>query len=184
MLLISGPFGMDAHLHPTGRAAKVGLDYLTTPLEIRDQTFEWAGEPLQLSYGGLKTTKLSRAELPGNKDWAEVRLDKGRILFSALPLELNDRPEATAAVYAYAIKAAGIEPAYTTTIHDAGMLICPTELAEATLYVLASETNRRDVAFHDARSGKNFKGVLEPGRAALLLVGKDGKLITAYNWPR
>lgn len=184
VLLISGPFDLDAHLHPTERAAEAGLDYKTTPLQLREQSFDWAGEPQHLTYGGLKTTMLSRAELPGNKDWAEVRLGKGRILFSALPLELNDRPEATAAVYAYAIKAAGIEPAYTTKIHDAGMLICPTQLEDATLYVLASETNRREVSFHDARSGKDFNGVLEPGRAAILLVGKDGKLITTYNWPR
>jgi hypothetical protein len=182
VLLISGPFAMDAHLHETDRAAQAGLDYVPEPLELRDETFEWAGDPLHLSYGGLKTTMLSRATLPGNKDWQEVNLGKGRILFSALPLELNDHLEAVAAVYGYAMKAAGIRPTYTTKVHDPGMLICPTQLADATLYVLSSETNERNVSFHDERSGKDFSGSLDPGRAALLLVGTDGALISSYNW--
>jgi hypothetical protein len=184
VLLISGPFEMDEHLHPTNRAAEAGLNYETVPLELREQNFAWAGEPLHLSYSGLKTTKLSRAELPGKQDWSEVKLGKGRILFSAFPLELNDHPEAIAAVYAYAIKAAGIQSVYTTGIHDVGILICPTQLADATLYVLSSESNQRKVSFHDERTGKDFEGTLEPGHAALLLIGKDGRLLTTYNWPR
>ena len=66
---------------------------------------------------------------------------------------------------------------------DAGILICPTRLPKATLYVLTSESNQKAVDFHDVRSGKDFSGQLENGRAALLLIGDDGKLITTYNWP-
>ncbi|HEX4006821.1 MAG TPA: alpha-amylase family protein [Acidobacteriaceae bacterium] len=182
VLLISGPFAADAHLHPTDRAAQAGLGYETVPLELRNQTFTWAGQPLPLTFGGQKTTVLSRAELPGNKDWGEVTLGKGRILFSALPLELNDRLDSVAAVYAYAIHAAGIAPTFTTTTTDPGILICPTLLPHATLYVLASETNQTDVSFRDQRSGKTFTGTLDPGRASLLLVGEDGTLIANYRW--
>jgi hypothetical protein len=182
VLLISGPFAMDEHLHPTKRAAEAGIDYKTTPLELREQAFRWPGDPIHLSYGGLKTTTLSRAALADGKDWMEEPLGKGKILFSTLPLELNDRLDAVAAVYAYALKAAGIEPVYRTSITDPGMLICPTVLPEATLYVLTSETNNKDMSFDDQRSGKHFAGQLEPGHAALLLVGKNGNLISSYGW--
>lgn len=182
VLLISGPFDETPHLHPTDRAEKIGLGYKTVPLEMRDQTFRWAGHPLPLIYGGIKTTILSRAKMPEGKDWAEVTLGKGKILFSALPLELNDRLDSVAAVYRYAIQTAGIKPEYTTTVTDPGILICPTLLPKATLYVLTSETNDTAVAFRDARSGKTFTGTLEPGRAALLLVGTDGQLIAEYHW--
>jgi hypothetical protein len=182
VLLISGPFSDDPHLHPTNRAAEIGIDYKTAPLDIRDQNFHWKGEPLHLVYGGMKTTILRRAELSGGQDWIEQPLGKGRILFSALPLELNDRLDAVAAVYAYALKTANVEPAYKTSVADPGILIAPTLLPHATLYVLTSETNETSVSFQDARSGKSFNGSLEPGRAALLLVGEDGKLITSYNW--
>lgn len=182
VLLISGPFDETPHLHPTDRAKDVGLDYKTVPLEIRYPTFRWAGKPLPLIYGGQKTTILSRAEMPGGKQWAEVTLGRGKILFSALPLELNDRLDSVAAVYKYAIQIAGVTPEYTTTLADPGMLICPTLLPKATLYVLTSETRETAVEFRDARSGKTFTGTLEPGRAALLLVGTDGRLLAQYHW--
>ncbi|MGB6159625.1 MAG: beta-galactosidase [Acidobacteriaceae bacterium] len=183
VLLASGPFDGDAHLHPTRRAADAGISYTTVPLELRDQTFRWAGEPLTLTYGGMKTTTLSRAQLSDNRDWVEQPLGRGKILFSALPLELNDRLDSVAAVYAYALKAAGVENAYTTTMQDPGILICPTEFPHATLYVLTSETNEPNVSFRDQRSGKTFTVNLEPGRAALLLVGDDGARIASYRWP-
>lgn len=182
VLLISGPFADDAHLHPTDRAAAVELGYRTVPLELRDQDFEWAGKALPLVYPGDATTILSRAVLPDHEDWKEVSLGKGRILFSALPLELNSRLDSVAAVYAYALKLAGVQPEYTTTVRNPGILICPTLLPKATLYVLTSETNTTRVSFTDARSRKTFSGTLLPGRAAIVLVGTDGKLLAGYHW--
>jgi Beta-galactosidase len=182
VLLISGPFSDDPHLHPTRRAESVGLPYENVPLELREQTFRWPGKPLSLTYGGMKTTTLSRARFPGDVDWVEELLGKGKILFSALPLELNDRLDAVAAVYAYALKAAGVDPIYTTTMSDPGILIAPTLLPHATLYVLTSETNGTDLSLRDIRSGKTFTGKLDPGRASLLLVGEDGSLLASYHW--
>ena len=182
VLLISGPFSDDPHLHPTDRAARVGLDYEDAPLLLREQSFHWTGGTLSLSYRGMKTTVLSRALLPDEKEWKELTLGKGKILFSVLPLELNDRLDAVAAVYAYALKSAKVDAVYTTTSTDPGLLICPTVLPHATLYVLTSETNKTAISFRDERSGKTFSGSLEPGRAALLLVGQNGTLITSYGW--
>jgi len=68
-------------------------------------------------------------------------------------------------------------------LSDPGILISPTRLPKATLYVLTSESNQSTVAFHDARSGKDFSGHLENGRAALLLISDEGQIITSYNWP-
>ncbi len=182
VLLVTGPFDGDAHLHPSGRIAALGLKASTIPLELREETLRWPGSPLALSYGGLKTTTLSRLSLAGGSDWAEIPLGKGRILISSLPLELNDRLDPIAEVYAYALKAAQVEPAYTTTIRDHGILICPTLLPHATLYALTSESNSTQVAFHDVRSNHDFIGELPPGRSALLLVGEDGKPLARYHW--
>ncbi len=181
-LLISGPFNESPHLHPTERAASVGLGYKNVPLELRNQSFTFPGGTVPLVYAGDTTTILRRAALPDGQDWKEVQLGKGRILFSALPLELNTRLGSVAKVYAYALKAAGVKPEYTTTITDPGILICPTLLPQATLYVLTSETNQTHVEFRDARSGATFTGTLPPGRAALLLVGTNGKLLASYHW--
>ena len=63
-----------------------------------------------------------------------------------------------------------------------GILICPTRMPHATLYVLTSETETTTVSFTDTQSGKLFSGRLEAGRAALLLVGEHGDLIARYRW--
>ncbi len=182
VLLISGPFSLDPHLHPTARASSIGLEYETVPLDLREQSLVWAGKPLSLSYRGKSTTVLNRAALPDGSTWAEKLLGRGKILFSALPLELNDHLDSIAAVYAYALKIAGVEPTYNTSETDPGILICPTVFPHATLYVLTSETNHDEVAFHDERSGKDFSFTLKPGRAALLLIDETGKIDASYNW--
>jgi hypothetical protein len=183
ILLVTGPFAGDAHFHPTRRQDQVGLAYADAPLTLRSNTFKWPGGEEELTFAGNKTTILSRAQMSADKDWAEQPLGKGRILFAALPIELNQNLKAVGDIYRYAMKAANISPTYTTTVSDAGILICPTRLPNATLYVLTSESNQKAISFHDVRSGKDFSGQLENGRAALLLISDEGKLITSYNWP-
>ena len=170
VLLVTGPFGGDAHFHPTGRQDQVGLAYVDAPLTLRSNAFKWTEGEAELTFGGNKTTILSRAQMPGDQDWVEKPLGKGKILFAALPLELNQNLRAMADVYRYAMKQANISPTYTTSLTDPGMLICPTRLPKATLYVLTSESNRKAIVFRDVRSGKTFSGQLENGRAALLLI--------------
>jgi hypothetical protein len=184
VLLVTGPFDGDAHFHPTGRQDEVGLAYRDVPLTLRSNAFKWPGGEAELTFGGNKTTILSRAQMPEGEDWAERPLGKGRILFAALPLELNQNLQAVGDVYRYAMKVANVSPTYTTTSTNAGILICPTRLPQATLYVLTSESSQKAIEFHDVRSGKNFSGQLENGRAALLLIDNQGKLVTTYNWPR
>ena len=182
VLLVSGPFSADEHLHATDRASALGLNATLIPLQLREEVLHAPAGELPLEYGGMATTVLDRDTLPGGKDWAELPLGKGRILFSAFPLELNSQLASIAQVYAYALKDAGVEHTYTTPVTNNGILICPTRLPHATLYVLTSETETSPVSFTDTRSGREFSGVLEAGRAALLLVGEHGELTAKYGW--
>ncbi len=183
VLLVTGPFDADAHLHSTERADAIGLAYTTEPLTIRHQQMHFPGGDLAVNFGGAKTTILSRAILASGKDWTEEPLGKGKILFSALPLELNDNLQALGEVYRYALQTAGVSTPYTTTLSDPGILITPAQLPAATLYVITSESSQTPVHFTDARSGRSFNGKLDSGRAAILLVATDGKLLASYNWP-
>jgi hypothetical protein len=182
VLLVTGPFDGDAHLHPTRRQDAVGIPYRDAPLTLRENRMHWAGGDDAFAFTGMKTTVLSRAELPGGEDWVERPWGQGKILFAALPLELSDNFGALGRVYRYAMRSAGVTPTYTTEGANTGILICPTRFPHATLYVVTSESNQTAVSFQDARSGKSFSGTLAPGRAALLLVGESGDLIATYNW--
>ena len=181
-LLISGPFSGDEHLHPTDRAEKLGLPVELTELLLRDNTLTLPSGDVPLVYGGLKTATLDQDTLPGGKTWAEIPLGSGKVLFSALPLELNENEGAVTAAYALALREADIHPTYTTAVAEPGILICPTKFPEATLYVLTSETATQTVSFTDVRSGKQLAGKLEAGHAALLLIGVHGELLANYHW--
>ncbi len=181
-LLVTGPFSADEHMHMDDRAEQLGIPYTLAGLQQREETLHLPSGPLPLEYGGLKNTVLDRAVLPGGADFKEVALGKGHVLFSALPLEMNSNLDSVAAVYALALKQAGVGATYTTESKNPGILICPTRLPQATLYAITSETAATTVRFHDERSGKSFSGHLDAGRAALLLVGVDGRLIATYNW--
>src|ERR1017187_3351403 len=181
-LLVSGAFDGDPSFHPTGRQDTIGLPFEAGPLTLRETLLQWPDHEARLTFGGDKTTFLDRAFLPGGATWAEKPVGKGRILFSALPLELNENVQAIGDVYRYALKTAAVAPTYSTAVEDPGILICTTRYPKATLYVLTSESPRQQVAFRDSTSGKNFRGELDAGRAALLLVAPDGNLLATYNW--
>ena len=183
VLLISGPFSGDAHMHPTGRAQQIGIEATLAPLQLRNETLHTPAGDLPLEYGSsLAITVLDRDVLPGGKDFLELPLGKGKILFSAFPLELNSNLGSIAKMYAYGIKAAGVTRTYSTLVENPGILICPTRMPHATLYVLTSETESMPVSLTDARSGKSFSGTLDAGRAALLLVSEQGTLLASYGW--
>lgn len=182
-LLVTGPFDADAHLHSTGRQNAVGLAYGSVPLTLRESTEHFPWGTANVVFAGGKATTLSRAELPNGAVWKEVQAGQGRILFCALPLELSDSPEVLRDAYEYALKVSNVSQLYTSESIPDGILLAPTEYPQATQYVITSESNQKQVSFTDRRSGKRFSGSLEPGTAALLLVGTDGKLLSTYRWP-
>ena len=183
VLLVSGRFDADEHFHGTQRQKESGLDYEPGLLATRDNLVEWPAGRAFLSYPGDKCTYLERGFLPDGRTFAEAKLGQGRILYVSLPIELNDNLNAIGEIYRMALAQAGVVPAYTTSIEDPGILISPTDVGNATLYVLTSESSSpQTVSFKDAASGKDLAGKLEPGRAAMVLVGKSGQLLADYNW--
>lgn len=181
-LLVSGPFDLDEHFRPTGRARAAGLGYEPSILASRDNPVRWPGGVGRAVFSGDKTTLLEQALLPGNATFARRPHGLGQILFFSLPLELNDDPELVGRVYAWALAQAKVTPLYRTTLDDPGVLICPFPLETGTLYAFTSESSRaREVAVRDAASGADLRVSLEPGRAALLLVTRDGKVVARYT---
>jgi hypothetical protein len=184
-LLLSGRIDEDAHFHLTGRQNEIGLEYEPGPLTARENLLDWPGGPAQLTYSGDVTTYLDRGFIPGGSSWKETTVGKGKVLFTPLPLELNDNLRIIGEVYRYALKDANVVPAYSTTVEDPGIMIAPTRFLHATLYVITSESSgSSDITFRDQLSQKQFFGRLGPGRAAILLIEEKGNLVAVYNWNR
>jgi hypothetical protein len=182
-LLISGRIDGDEHwVSIPERTRGWKSAYAWGALTSREATVTWPAGTARLSYGGERTTYGERGILPGGQTFLDVQLGAGRILYFALPLELADQLNEVGRIYKYAMNRAGAGAAYETSCEDPGILICPTQLADATLYVLTSESTASSaVAFRDKLSGAEFRMSLAEGRAALLLVGRDGHLLASYN---
>jgi hypothetical protein len=183
MLLISGRIDADEHWASVPeRLRDLNMDYKSTALTTREVAVDWPEGVTHLSYSGDKTTYAERGILGNNQTFLDLQLGKGRILYFALPLELADQLSEVGRIYKFAMKLAGVSTAYETTCEDPGILICPTQLPDATLYVLTSESaSTAPITFKDKKSGVDLRVNIAPGRAALLLVGKDGKIISSYN---
>jgi hypothetical protein len=182
-LLISGRIDADDHWTSIPeRVSDWNIEYKSEPLITREISVDWPEGSAQLSYTGDKTTYTDRGVLSNNQTFLDIQLGNGRILYFAPPLELADQFNEVGRIYKYAMKRAGINTIYETKCEDPGILICPTQLPDATLYVLTSEsTSTAPVTFKDNKSGADIRINIAPGRAALLLIGKNGKIITSYN---
>lgn len=183
VLLVSGRLDADEHFRPTDRVNRLGLDYHAAPLDMRDHLLEWPGGRLRLTYAGDKTTYLERGVLSGGRMFEEKSMGKGRILYVPLPLELSDDVAAIGEIYRYAMRQAGVKADVSLVADDPAILVTPTVLEDATLYVLTSESSAHQrVSFRDEASGKKFEAELQPGRAALLLVRHNGQVVASYNF--
>jgi hypothetical protein len=112
-------------------------------------------------------------------------MGKGKLLFTPLPLELNDNVKIIGDVYRYELRVADATSTYSTTMQDPGILISPTRFPHATLYVITSESGRpSDVFFQDQLSKKRVSGRMDSGHAAMVLVEENGEVSARYSWNR
>lgn len=182
-LLISGRIDADEHWAPIyERVREWNAGYKSISLTTREIQVKWQGDSAWLSYSGDKTTYAERGVLKNNQTFLDLPLGKGHLLYFATPIEFSDQLNEVGRIYKFAMNYAGVKTAYETTCKDPGILICPTQLPNATLYVLTSESSSSvPFSFKDTKSGKDFSINLEPGRAALMLIGKDGQILSSYN---
>lgn len=181
-LLITGRFDLDEHFRPAARHTEVGIDYDGRILDTRENQLIWPGGAGWWSFSGDKTTHIDQAVLRSGDTFARRQQGEGEILFFSLPLELSDNLDLLSQVYSWALEEAGVEPTYITEVEDPGIVICPTVLEDATLYVVASESSvPQQVSFRDGRSGRQIEVGLDPGRAAVLLVTTDGEIPARYD---
>ncbi len=182
-LLISGRIDADEHwISDPGRIAGWNAGYAPGALTTREMEVRWPGDSAWLSFSHERTTYAERGFLKGGATSLTIPLGSGRILYFAPPLELADQLDAIGRIYRYAMGLAGVRPSFETSSHDPGILIAPTRLTDATLYVLTSESDDAGPqTLRDVTSGAEYRVTLPPGRAALLLVGHDGTMLACSH---
>jgi hypothetical protein len=180
-LLITGPVDRDEHWHATMRVAEVKLDARAEPLTYRSAAVSLGDRVIPLSFDQQKQDLLESLRFGDGATFKEVSYGKGRIFWTAYPIELAEGAQATADLYAYVCGRLGIQSAYELKSPlPPGVLAYPVVLGDSILYVLASESaDDTKVDLLDKLSGVRLTFKLPAQHAALALIGKRQKALVA-----
>ncbi len=184
-LLVTGPVARDTHWHVVDRMKALKVQGDVEPLTYRTATLTAGTEAIPMTFGGDAQNWLEAAKFADGKTLVEQTYGKGRVYLAAYPVELSEGPEAARRLYSYVLKKAGLEPAFETE-HELspGVLVYPTVLQDAVMYVVVSEdATDSDINIKDKLTGAQLKFKLPSQRAALAIVSKkDGAVVAKYGF--
>jgi aryl-phospho-beta-D-glucosidase BglC (GH1 family) len=179
-LLITGSFDRDPYWRYTSRLKDLGVDAQVLPLNFRQGSLMIDGEAVPVSFE--QQGFIDELRFADQSGFKELTVGKGKLLIASYPVELSEGNETTAAVYAAALRRAGVEPQYEVKQLSVGVLARPTNFADAVLYLFMSESGSDEpIAVRDKLTGAEIKFTLPEQRAVLVLLNKkDGKVIGKY----
>jgi len=180
-LLVTGPLEYDEHWQRTGRAAQLKLDAHTEPLTYHNAGLMLNGHAETLSFDTQGQTWLEALRFSDGSILKEIAYGKGRIFWTAYPVELADGTQALAALYNYAAGQAGVAPLFEAQSPvPPGILIYPTVLDDSVLYVMISDgAEDAKIDLRDKLTGAALNLLLPAQHAAIAVIGKREKKVVA-----
>ena len=181
-LLITGSVDRDPYWRYTSRIKDLGIDAQVLPLNFRQGSMMIDGKTVPVAFG--QQAFIDELRFSDQSGWKELTVGKGKLLIASYPVEISEGNESTVAVYAAALRRAGVEPQYEVKQLSPGVLARPTVLDSAVLYLFLSESGRDEpIDVRDKLSGAEIKFTLPEQRAALVLINKkNGKVIDKYGY--
>ncbi len=183
-LLVSGPFDRDRYYLPGGRMAVFGLSPSVEPVGT-EEFLSIDGKEFRLGFRGDKMQRIEKGssrhgEVPSVED---IPLGAGRIVYSPVPVELSDSPEAVEAFYRYGIAAAGLTGRITVETKDPSVLVRTIVFSDALMVTFVPEGNSaRPVTFTLTESSKRYTVTVPPRRPIVHFYGRrDGVLLAALE---
>jgi hypothetical protein len=180
-LLITGPLDYDEHWHHAGRAAQLKVEAQTEPLTYRNARLQLNDRDLTLSFDTQKQTWLDALHFNDGSTLKEIPYGKGRIFWAAYPVELAEGTQPAADLYAYVAGRLGIAPMFELqTAVSPGVLIYPTVLEDAVMYVMISDAAEdAKIDLRDKLTGARLSLLLPAQHAAIAVIGKREKAVVA-----
>jgi aryl-phospho-beta-D-glucosidase BglC (GH1 family) len=181
-LLVTGPVDRDPYWRSTSRMKDLGVEAQVLPLNFRQASMAIDGKSVPVSFG--QQAFIDELRFADNSGWKELTIGKGRLLIASYPVEISEGNDATIAVYAAALRRAGVEPQYEAKQLSPGVLARPTVFQNAVLYLFMSESGSdQPIDVRDKLTGAKIKFTLPEQRAVLVLLDrKDGKLVGKYEY--
>ena len=184
-LLVTGAVQRDEHWHLVDRLAAAGLQGSVEPLTFRTATLVAGGESIPMSFDQSMQGELDSVQFNDQSTLETKDYGRGRIFWSSYPVELAENPDAAAHLYSFVVKQAGIAPMFdSASTLPPGVLVYPTVLRNAVLYIFESEDAAdTKIDLRDKQTGATLRFNLPSRRAVLVLLNKkDGSVIASYGY--
>jgi len=185
-LLITGPLDRDEHWQIVSRQEAIIPDARAEPLTFHQTTLDLKTKGFFLNFDQEKQNWLDTLRFKDGASLREIPRGKGRIFWCAYPVELSEEMAAATGLYNYVASSISLAPNFDLlTPLSSGVLVYPTVLDDAVLYVLVSDDPRAYIAQVDLRdklSGGHVRILLEGEHAALVLLDKkSGAVLAKYD---
>ncbi|WP_066191466.1 beta-galactosidase [Gracilibacillus timonensis] len=182
VLLWTGPIGLDEYWqHEHILQKELGEHRLANIL--REELLTINGIEYPVSFGDRRIGELYKEEVAGT-DLLEVKLGKGKLIWSPLPIELNQRADVLIAVYQKAVQAAGVtnEIEWLQGGQYPGIYGRKLSFTHGNLYIFVSEyAVDTPIEIRDQASEKRYRFTLEKERSQLFATDKQGNVIASYR---
>ena len=193
-LLITGPVDRDEHWQRVNRAAEMIPGAHAIPLTYHDA---WALPEDQAPWPSLRRLYDSPLSFDlqsqswleslrlGHMGFIELTRGKGRIFWTAEPVELASGDQPTADTYSYVSVRLGLQPQFNLVQQvSPGALIYPIGFDDSVLYVIVSDSAEdAKIDLKDNSTGARIALDLAAERAVLVLIGKKEKAVIYSTAP-
>jgi hypothetical protein len=180
-LLITGPVERDEHWQAARRAAAINLEAQAEPLAYHAAAIRIGDHEIAISFDQQKQNQAESLHFNDGTTFKEIRYGKGCIFWAAYPVEFAEGAQPASELYAAVAAKIGISPAFELLAPlSPGVLVYPTVLNDAVLYILISD-NATDAKadLRDKVTGARLTISLAAQNAAIAVIGKKEKAIVA-----
>jgi hypothetical protein len=184
-LLVTGAVNRDAQWHAVDRFAAAHTQGKVEPLTFRTGAILAGGQLIPMSFDLNKQNALEAVRFQDGATLEQQVYGRGSIFWAAYPVELAEGADAAGKLYSYVLGKAGVAPAFE---YDAslspGVLIYPTVLQNAVLYIVESEDAAdTKINIKDKLTGARLVFNLPSQRSVLVVLRKnDGAVLAKYGY--
>jgi hypothetical protein len=189
-LLYTGPIGIDAYWRRTDRLSET-LGERKLSNVVREERLAIGDKRYPVSFGNRRIAELFKEvsadglnSAAGQADSVvEAAYGNGRLIWCPLPVELNERIEPIAQLYAHALEASGYRPSMEWLKGDLpGIYGRKLRFKDGALYVFVSEYAYDTlIEVKDPVTGTVYSFELERERAALFAADGQGRITSVYR---
>lgn len=184
-LLFTGPMNLDEYWHNTNRMKQIAGN---TTIEniVREEILTINDRHYPVSFGKERIAdakKETRLDTESPSAIQEITYGKGKLIWSPLPVELNERSEPLIALYSYAMEEAQVATHLEWLEGDVpGVYGRKLTFGKGNLFIFVSEYGLdTQVKIKDPISLKTYTFELEKERTVMFMTNKQGEVTARYR---